>query len=58
MAHFGDFNLEGVLFGSNLQIVLYDWCEPAELQLAVRLVKFARILRQVIPVVFVQITRI
>ena len=32
------FELEGVLLGNNLQIVLYDWCEAAELQLAVRLV--------------------
>ena len=26
-------NLEGVLLGNNLQFVLYDWCEAAELQL-------------------------
>jgi len=38
----GDWNLERVLLGSNLQIVLYDWCEAAELQLAVQLLKVAR----------------
>ena len=33
--------MEGVLLGNNLQIVLYDSCEAAELRLAIQLVKVA-----------------